>query len=77
MIRDPSDGSVRGTLSPDGKIARDEYLIHRASGEKMELTPLQKRMQSGLPELEKEQDELERLQKSREWLKDWKGRIEK
>lgn len=32
---------------------------------------------SGLPELEKEQDELERLEESRKWLKDWKGRIEK
>lgn len=33
---------------------------------------------SGLPKMDSEkQDELERLEKSREWLKDWKGRIEK
>lgn len=62
MIRDPSDGTVR---NPHGESpsSRSEQSGRVAEG-----------ANSGLPTDKLKAEELARLERAREWLKEWKGR---
>jgi len=59
MIRDPSDGSVREPLPP-------------ASGSNPGSAPRKGAMTTGLPPLDKDQNDASRLKRSREQLENYK-----
>jgi hypothetical protein len=79
MIRDPSDGSVREPLPDADEIVADgmraaqklgSYLVDQA-GERLGLPPVIDTTTSGLQTGSSKPENLARLEKSRDWLKDY------
>jgi len=72
MIRDPSDGSVKETV--DGKdiaIAKEQY---RRAVDRLNHTTDREIASSGLPTASTKPQMIAKLEKSREWLKNYHGR---
>lgn len=67
MIRDPSDGSVKDDVETQAKMA---IAIEKTNENKSLLAT----STSGLPLGSTRPDQIERLNKSREWLKEYRTR---
>ena len=68
MIRDPSDGSVRETKSVLPRSSDDGSILSHP------MPVSEPGMASGLPTASSKPENIARLEKSRDWLKDWKAK---
>jgi hypothetical protein len=76
MIRDPSDGSVRAPQKPAPGVATSQDIAERDPAVMPDLTgagPILDPTTSGLPIGSSKPENIARLEKARQWIKDYRA----